>query len=75
MPGVTELVRIEALLDENDLKKRIAAIEAALRIGVRPRQLPVRSLLLGMALSLDAGRPVHLTRVHEALVSLPLAET
>jgi hypothetical protein len=46
-------------------------IEALLPVGVRPRQLKVRSLLLGMLLCLRQGRPAHLTRVHEALVSLP----
>ncbi|MGH2749369.1 MAG: hypothetical protein ACRDK3_00585, partial [Actinomycetota bacterium] len=45
-------------------------IEALLPVGVRPRQLLVRTLLLGMLLCLRRGRPAHLTRVHEALVSL-----
>jgi hypothetical protein len=47
-----------------------AWIEALLPVGVRPRQLSVRTLLLGMLLALQDGRPAHLTRVHEALVSL-----
>jgi len=46
-------------------------IEAMLPIGVRPRQLTVRTLLAGMCLSQADHRPAHLTRVHQALVSLP----
>ncbi len=46
-------------------------IEAILPIGVRPRQLTVRTLLAGMCLAQADHRPAHLTRVHQALVSLP----
>jgi hypothetical protein len=46
-------------------------IEAMLPIGVRPRQLTVRTLLAGMCLAQADHRPAHLTRVHQALVSLP----
>ena len=46
-------------------------IEAVLPIGVRPRQLSVRALLAGMCLTQADGRPAHLTRVHQALTSLP----
>jgi hypothetical protein len=46
-------------------------IEAMLPAGVRPRQLSVRTLLAGMCLTQADGRPAHLTRVHQALVSLP----
>jgi len=42
-------------------------IEGMLPSGVRPRQLAVRTLLLGMMLALADGRPAHLTRVHQAL--------
>jgi hypothetical protein len=45
-------------------------IEAMLPIGVRPRQLKVRTLLAGMCLTQADGRPAHLTRVHQALTSL-----
>ncbi len=45
-------------------------IEALLPRGARPRQLSVRTLLLGMLLAQQDGRPAHLTRVHRALVSL-----
>jgi hypothetical protein len=37
---------------------------------VRPRQLSVRTLILGILLALADGRPAHLTRVHAALVAL-----
>ena len=51
-----------------------AAIEALLPIGVRHRQLRVRTLILGMMLTLDDGRPAHLTRVHQALTGLPAGD-
>ncbi len=41
-----------------------------LPIGVRRRQLSVRTLLLGILLCLWDCRPAHLTRVHEALLGL-----
>ena len=41
---------------------------------MRPRQLAVRSLLIGMLVSQADGRPAHLRRVHDALVGLPEAE-
>ena len=46
-------------------------IEAILPTGVRPRQLTARTLLAGMCLAQADHRPAHLTRVHQALVSLP----
>jgi hypothetical protein len=49
-------------------------VEARLPVGVRRRQLTVRTLLLGMLLVLADCRPAHLTRVHQALVSLPVSE-
>jgi hypothetical protein len=39
--------------------------------GVRARQLKVRTLLTGMCLAQAGHRPAHLTRVRQALVSLP----
>src|SRR5256886_5430872 len=42
-----------------------------LPIGVRPRQLKVRTLLAGMCMAQAGHRPAHLTRVHQALTSLP----
>ena len=46
-------------------------IEAALPTGVRRRQLSARTLLAGMCLAHADHRPAHLTRVHQALISLP----
>jgi hypothetical protein len=48
-----------------------ASIEAMLPAGVRPRQLSACTLLAGMCLAQADHRPAHLTRVHQALVSLP----
>jgi hypothetical protein len=49
-------------------------IEAMLPIGVRGRQLLVRTLLLGIMITLADHRPAHLTRVHQALTSLPAGD-
>ncbi len=49
-------------------------IELLLPIGVRARQLLVRTLLLGMLLVLADHRPAHLTRVRQALAHLPEAD-
>jgi hypothetical protein len=61
----------EGVLDASGIAPRI---EALLPSGARRRQLAVRTLLLGMLLALADGRPAHLTRVHQALVSLPEGE-
>ena len=49
-------------------------VEAMLPIGVRHRQLRVRTLLAGMLLSQADHRPAHLTRVRDALIALPAAD-
>ena len=46
-------------------------IEALLPKGVRSRQLSARTWLIGVLLCQADGRPAHLSRLHEALVSLP----
>jgi hypothetical protein len=61
----------EGVLDASGIALRA---EALLPSGARTRQLAVRTLLLGMLLALADGRPAHLTRVHQALVSLPEGE-
>jgi hypothetical protein len=48
-----------------------AAVEALMPSGGRPRQLSVRTLLLGLLLAIGDGRAGQLTRVHRALVCLP----
>ena len=58
----------EGIIDASGAAPRI---EAMLPTGVRPRQLSVRALLAGMCLTQADGRPAHLTRVHQALTSLP----
>ena len=62
--------RLEEILDDEVLARCLTMIEAALPIGVRARQLSVRSLLLGMLLCQADHRPAHLSRVHRALVGL-----
>ena len=54
-----------------DASGTAARIEAMLPIGVRGRQLSVRTLLAGLCLTQADGRPAHLTRVRQALTSLP----
>ena len=57
----------EDVIDASGVAPRI---EAMLPIGVRPRQLKVRTLLAGMCLAQADHRPAHLTRVHQALTAL-----
>ena len=61
------LAVLEQVIDASGIAPRI---EAMLPIGVRARQLLVRTLLLGMLVVLADHRPAHLTRVHRALVTL-----
>jgi hypothetical protein len=59
---------LEEITDRSGIAPRI---EPLLPAGVRARQLSVRTLLLGMLLVLAGHRPAHLTRVHQALTTLP----
>ena len=59
---------LEEITDRSGVAPRI---ELLLPTGVRARQLAVRTLLLGMLIVLAGHRPAHLTRVHQALVTLP----
>ncbi len=65
---MTGLAVFEEIIDASGIAPRI---EAVLPAGVRARQLSVRTLLAGMCLAQADGRPAHLTRVRQALVSLP----
>jgi hypothetical protein len=62
------LPALEGVLDASGIAPRA---EALLPSGARARQLSARTLLLGMMTALADGRPAHLTRVHQALTSLP----
>jgi len=68
---VSTQIPLPALEDIIDRAGVAPRIEALLPIGVRPRQLKVRTLLAGMMLTQADHRPAHLTRVHDALTSLP----
>ncbi len=57
----------EEVIDASGVAPRL---EAALPVGVRGRQLSVRTLLAGMCLAQADHRPAHLTRVHQALTAL-----
>jgi hypothetical protein len=61
------LARLEEIIDTSGVA---ASLEALLPVGVRPRQLSVRTLFIGILLALSHGRPAHLTRVHRALIEL-----
>jgi hypothetical protein len=71
MDAAGTLARLERIVDCSAVAPRI---EAGLPIGVRRRQLSVRTLLVGMLLVAADGRPAHLRRVHQALSALPEPE-
>jgi hypothetical protein len=62
------LERVERIIDTSGVAARI---EALLPVGVRPRQLSVRTLLVGMVLTMLDSRPAHLTRAYRTLLALP----
>src|SRR5258708_39894374 len=62
------LAVLEEIIDASGAAPRI---EAMLPAGARARQLTVRTLLAGMCLAQADHRPAHLTRAHQALISLP----
>jgi hypothetical protein len=62
------LAAFEEIIDASGVAPRI---EMLLPAGVRARQLSVRTLLAGLCLAQADHRPAHLTRVHQALTSLP----
>jgi hypothetical protein len=63
----TELERIEQIIDASG----VADTELLLPAGVRPRQLKVRTLLIGMTLAMRAGHQAFLRAVHTTLTALP----
>ena len=65
------LARLEDIIDASGAAPRI---EALLPAGARCRQLRVRTLLLGMMLTLADRRPGYLTEVHAALTVLPAGD-
>lgn len=65
------LSELEALVDRSGAAE---VLQGLLPSGGRPRQLPARTLLVGMLLAAADDRPAHLTRVHEALVALGEAD-
>ena len=62
-----ELSRIEAVADSSGVAPLIGAF---LPVGVRPRQLCVRTLVVGMLVCQAEGRPAHL-RASLRHVSIP----
>jgi hypothetical protein len=63
-----ELERLEEIIDASGIAQRI---EARLPVGVRPRQLRVRTLLVGAVLVAADHRPMFVRNIHRALLSLP----
>jgi hypothetical protein len=61
------LERVEQIIDASGTARRI---EALLPVGVRPRQLSVRTLLAGIVLAMLAGRAALLVGVHKTLTEL-----
>ena len=62
------LAALEEIIDASGVAPRV---EALLPVGVRHRQLRIRTLLAGMMLSQAGQRPAHLSRVRGALLALP----
>jgi hypothetical protein len=69
--AVGDLCRLQEIIDASGVSPQI---ESRLPIGVRPRQLAVRTLLIGILATLADKRPAHLARIHEALICLPEAD-
>lgn len=71
MSGAADLRRLQEIIDASGVAP---LIESRLPIGVRPRQLSLRTLLIGILATLADGRPAHLARIHQALICLPEAD-
>ena len=68
---LSKLERLEEIVDASGVAD---VLEAVLPVGVRPRQLSVRTLFIGILLVIADGRPAHLRRVHHALCGLGLED-
>lgn len=66
--SASELGRVEAIIDASGIA---AQIELLLPTGVRPRQLKVRTMLVGMVLTMLNGRGALLKNIHRTLLGLP----
>lgn len=71
MNDIVDLPALERIIDDAGVAPDL---EVAMPSGGRPRQLPVRTLLVGIAAAIADDRPAHLVRVHRALTSLPHAD-
>ena len=71
MSAPAALARLEEIIDAAGIAPRV---EAMLPIGVRHRQLRVRTLLAGILITQADQRPAHLTRIRDALTALPPAD-
>lgn len=67
MNNATKLLAFEEIVDGSGVA---LLIEAEMPSGGRPRQLPVRTVLLGALMALSDGRPAQLGFFHRALLSL-----
>jgi hypothetical protein len=66
-----QLERVAQIIDASGVTRRIELLLAA---GVRPRQLKVRTLLIGMVLAMLDGRDALLSNVHKTLRGLPASD-
>ena len=68
MSASVQLHRLEAVIDAAGVSERI---ELLLPVGVRSRQLSVRTLMLGALLVAADQRPMFVSNIHRALTGLP----
>ncbi len=73
-PVTAVSVPLAAIEDIIDASGAAPLIQALLPPAACSRQLTARTLLIGMHLALADARPAHLTRVRQALSSLPAAD-
>ncbi len=61
----------EAILSDSGVA---GMFDEAMPTGGRPRQLPARTVILGVMLAFEQGRPAQLSAAHRALSALPFAD-